>query len=125
MKTILACKDAHWVELETVAEAEQESHLAGHAVVYYFKQDQADPKSGANYYSLRRRVAQGATPEPLITVRIPRDPSKWNDDQPLFAGIIVVGVGNTNPYQNFARYIYALEAHLCVQLPARCYPYLG
>jgi hypothetical protein len=42
----------------------------------------------------------------------------------MFDGIVAVGSGNSNPYDRYSRYIFCLEAHLCVMLPPTCYPYI-
>ena len=126
MRLVLECRDATWLELETELEATREGQLGRHGVAHFFRRDRSDDRHAAKYYSLRKNSSDMRNEPPLVTIRIPSDAQKQipAGEKLMFDGIVAVGSGNSNPYDRYARYIFCLEAHLCVMLPPTCYPYI-
>ena len=127
-----------WFRIETEGEATLESRAMNHAVEKYFKQayEQAaktyvPPKTGAyieQNIGLKAHILR-AMPRfltlrdgegnALVTAMLP----PTGQDERAFRPI-VVGSGNSDPYQEHGDAIRTLAAHFGFTLdPGRCYPY--
>jgi hypothetical protein len=129
---------ATWFRIETQAEAAQESRLMNHAVERYFREAEVKaaqsytPPPGARvseqniglkahikrnmplFLTLRDREGAG-----LVTAMLPPAGLSAEQYRP-----ILVGPGNSDPYQDYPGAINMLAQHFDVTLdPARCYPY--
>jgi len=124
-----------WFRIETAFEAEEESKAMRHAVEKHFKRDEARAletyvpgQSIERDIGLKAHVARtmplyltlrADDGDPLATAMLP--PGGRMD--PGFA-IIIVGPGNSDPYETQSAAIEALGAHFGLSLPrARCFPY--
>lgn len=126
-----------WFRLETQAEADQESALMQHAVEKHFRRERE--KAAASFApSSDRFIEQNIGLEAHVQRRMPlfltlRDsdgqahvtamlpPGGENDSS---FRMIVVGVGNADPYPDHDGAITALARHFDLSLERdRCYPY--
>ena len=126
-----------WFRIETEAEAERESNLMQHAVEKYFRREKEkamrtftpastkyiEQNIGLNthlqremplFLTLRDREGEG-----LATAMLP--PRGQAD---LNFQVIIVGMGNSDPYPEHGTAIEALGGHFGLTLDrARCFPY--
>jgi hypothetical protein len=126
-----------WFQIETEAEAAQESELMRHAVEKHFRRayeeaSQSYSPVGVPYIEQdiwRAAHIQRAMPmfltlrdeegRALVTAMLPA--AKQTD--PMFRPV-VVGQGNSDPYPEHGSAIDALAKHFGIMLDrARCYPY--
>jgi hypothetical protein len=129
---------ATWFRLETEAEAEAEAALMSHAVDKYFRRYEADAREsyrappGAPIFEqaigLKDHIARtmplfltlrSADGEGLATAMLP--PQGRNQ---VNFKIVIVGVENSDPYEDFEDEIDALAQHFNLDLPREdCFPY--
>ncbi len=126
-----------WFQIETEAEAAQESDLMGHAVEKHFRQARERaassyvPRSGPYIerdIGLERHIRQ-AMPV-FLTLRDQEGRGLatamlWRPGQRASGSrSIIVGPKNSDPYVQRAKAIQALETHFGLILDrARCFPY--
>jgi hypothetical protein len=129
---------ATWFRLETEAEAEAEAALMRHSVDKYFRRHEAAaresyraPKGSAMFeqaIGLKDHVAKvmplfltlrSADGEGLVTAMLP--PQGRNQ---VNFKIVIVGVENADPYEDYEDEIEALAQHFGIELPREeCFPY--
>jgi hypothetical protein len=129
---------ATWFRLETEAEAEAEAALMRHSVDKYFRRHEAAaresfraPKGSATFeqaIGLKDHIAKAmplfltlrsADGEGLATAMLP--PQGRNQ---VNFKIVIVGVENADPYEDFEDEIEALAQHFGIELPREeCFPY--
>jgi hypothetical protein len=129
---------ATWFRLETEAEAEAEAALMRHSVDKYFRRHEAAaresfraPKGSATFeqaIGLKDHIAKAmplfltlrsADGEGLATAMLP--PQGRNQ---VNFKIVIVGVENADPYEDFEDEIEALARHFGIELPREeCFPY--
>jgi len=126
-----------WFQIETEAEAAQESELMSHAVEKHFRRAYEEASQSYNPVGIpyieqdirRATHIQRAMPmfltlrdgegRPLVTAMLP--PAKQTD---LGSRSVIVGQGNSDPYPEHGNAIDALARHFGLTLDrARCYPY--
>jgi hypothetical protein len=127
-----------WFRIETENEAERESELMRHAVVKFFRREReraiAAWKPPASLPEIERQIGlkdfvarrmptfltlRDGEGEALVTAMLPPDAGASANFQR-----IIVGAGNTDPYEDHAAAIAALAVHMDEDLSrARCYPY--
>lgn len=115
MKPIVEHDHGTWFEIETRAQAQEETDRMEHAVVFYFVADartqEASGTKTYRYFSFR----EGDTS--VVTARVPL--AGVAETQ----GPIVVGRRNSDPYPDHGDAIEALAAAISTPLPDSCYPY--
>ena len=126
-----------WFRIETEAEAEKESALMDHAVAKHFRRErekatQSYTPTSTVYFEQNiglephiQRVMplfltlRNVDGDGLVTAMLP--PGGREDDA---FKIIIVGLGNGDPYPEHSEAIDALGAHFGLTLDReRCYPY--
>lgn len=138
MQYVCDAQDLTWFRLETEAEAAAESQLMDHAVEKYFQKAYDDAVRAwappASVPAMEQNIGLKAHIErtmprfltlrnnegtALVTAMLPPDDRDLRALRP-----VIVGHGNSDPYNEYAEAIEALGRHVNLDLdPDVCFPY--